>query len=164
MSGDRERPDFLDREKKSFSELDRERREKRSGGGSPGRSPAAQARSREATKQYLKQIDSLFDGGGRGEEETLARAMLDARGSPDLAAACRAYLEAAGAPTEARLLSCLLDAGDREIVLMGLAALTESHASGKLELSAGLRTQLRMLAQESDDEVAETAEDVLEGL
>ncbi len=164
MSGDGDRPDFLDREKKTFSELDRQRRERRSGGGSEGRGPATQARSKEATKQYLKQIDSLFDGGRRGEIDALARAMLDARGSPGLADACRAYLEAVGLPTEGRLVSCLLDAGEPEIVLAGLQALGDARASGALEVSPGLRTQLRMLAQDADDEVAETAEEVLEAL
>ncbi len=161
MSGDEDRPGFLDREKKSFSELDRARREKRSGGESADRSPASQARSRDATRQYLKQIDSLFDGGKRREVEGLARAMLDARGSPGLAAACRAYLEGAGLPTEARLVSCLLDAGERDLVLAGLDALRPPDGP-VLELTPGLRSQLRMLAQDSDDEIAETAEELLE--
>lgn len=164
MSGDGDRPDYHDREKKSYSELDRLRREKRDGGPGQPRSPAAQARAQAAAKQYLKQADTVFDGGKRAEIDQLAHGMLDARGTPELPAACRAYLEVAELPTEARLVSCLLDAGEREMVLAGLAALDSSRKSGGFEVTPGLRTQLRMLTQESDDEVAETAEEILEAL
>jgi hypothetical protein len=164
MSADRERPDYHDREKKTFSERDRMRRERRDPGGVPAASPAARARAREATRAYLDQIDSLFKGGQQAQAQKLAEAVLDARGTPELPAACRAYLEGAGLPTEARLLSCLLDTGERELVLVGLAGLASAHEAGGLEPGAGLLSQLRMLAQDSDDEIAETAEDLLEAL
>ena len=63
-----------------------------------------------------------------------------------------------------RHISCFLDAGERELVLAGLAALRVCREAETLQMSAGLRTQLRMLAQDSDDEVAEAAEDLLEAL
>src|SRR5262249_61476277 len=69
VSGDDDRPGFLDREKKSFSELDRRRRDGRS---RPEErrptSPAQQARVEAAKKQYLKQIDGLFAKGKGGAE------------------------------------------------------------------------------------------------
>ena len=46
----------------------------------------------------------------------------------------------------------------------GLAALRDSLAVGSVAAPAALRIQLRMLAQESDDEIAETAEELLETL
>jgi hypothetical protein len=161
VSGDDERPGWLDREKKSFSELDRLRRERRGGrAGEPG-GAGAKLRSAAATKQYLKQVDSLFGGGRKGEREAVAGAVHDARGTPGLAAACRAYLEAAGPPAEPRLLGCFLEAGERDVVLAGLEALRAAREAGALEPTPGLRAQLRMLAQESDDEIAGTAEELL---
>jgi hypothetical protein len=164
MSRDDDRPGFLDRDKKSFSELDRLRRERR-GSGEAGRAagPAQKARLESAKKQYLKQIDSLFAAGeGGAEGERLAAAVRDARGTPGLAAACRAYRDAVGAPGDAALVSCFLDAGEPELVIAGLEALRAGRAAGRIELLPGLRTQLRMLAHSSDDAVASAAEELLE--
>ena len=54
---DDERPGWAEREKKSFSELDRMRREGRSPGERRPRSPADQARAKAATQQYLNEIE-----------------------------------------------------------------------------------------------------------
>jgi hypothetical protein len=162
MSQDDDRPGFLDREKKSFSELDRQRRERRDGGERRPAGTRGRAREQAATKQYLKQVDSLFSGGRGAELEKLAAAMREARGTPELAAACRAFRDAAGPPTDPRDISCFLDSGDNELVLVGLEAMRAGAEAGTLEIAAGLRTQLRMLAQDSDDAVAETAEELLE--
>ncbi len=166
MSGrdEGDRPRQLDREKKSFSELDRIRREGRSAGEQRPRDPASQARARAATAQYLKEIDGRFSGGKAGDRVKLAQAMLDARGTPEEAAACLAFLDGVGPPTDALQLSCFLDSGETELVLAGLDAAQAGHAAGLLELTAGLRTQLRMLAENPDDDVAGAAEDLLEGI
>jgi hypothetical protein len=163
MSRDDDRPGFLDRDKKSFSELDRQRRERR-GSEAPARTgPAQRARVESAKKSYLKQIDTLFaKGKGGAEGERLAAAVREARGTPALAGACRAYRDAVGAPTGAALIACFLDAGEPELVLAGLEALRAERAAGRVELAPGLRTQLRMLAQDSDDAVASAAEELLE--
>jgi hypothetical protein len=166
VSRDDDRPGFLDREKKSFSELDRRRRE----GGGRGRAeerrpagPAQQARLEAAKKQYLKQIDGVFaKGKGGAGGERLAAALREARGTPGLAAACRAYRDAVGPPADAALIACFLDADDPELALAGLEALREALGAGRLALGSGLRTQLRMLAGSSDDAVASAAEDLLE--
>ena len=162
MSGDDDRPDYLDREKKSFSELDRARREGRDRGDERARRPADPARSKQATQQYLKQIDAHFSGGRSAEVERLAQAVLDARGTPELAPACRAYRAAAGSPTEIRIAACFLDSEDRELVLEGLAALEAAGQAGSLQASAGLKTQLRGIAEDPDDELAGAAEDLLD--
>jgi hypothetical protein len=162
MSRDDDRPGFLDREKKSFSERDRLRRERRGPDEKRATSPAAQARIADATKQYLKQIDSAFakgKGGAAGEQ--LAQAVRDARGTPGLAAACHAYRDGVGPPTEPAMIACFLDAGEAESVLCGLEGLRQAAASSKLVLTPGLRTQLRMLAQDPDDGVASAAEELL---
>ena len=164
MSGDDGRPDYLDREKKSFAELDRARRERRGRAEERPRSPASRAEAERAAQLYQKQADSLFSGGERGAAEVLAAAVLDAHGTPELSAACRAYLDRAGPPTNLRLVSCFLDTGERELLLAGLAALEAAQASGGLQAGAGLKTQLRELAQDSDDEVAGCSADLLDGL
>lgn len=162
MSGDDDRPGFLDREKKSFSELDRQRRERRDGGERRPAGAAHQARIASAKKQYLQQIDSMFaTGKGGAEGARLAQAVRDARGTPGLAAACREYRDAVGAPSDAVLVACFLDAGQPDVVLCGLEAVREQRAAGSLQITPGLRTQLRMLAQESDDDVASAAEELL---
>lgn len=159
---DDDRPDYLDRDKKSYSELDRERRERRSGG-DPPRGAGAARRSQEASKQYLEEIDGMF-GGRKDEAVKLGRAMLEARGTAALPAACRAFLDAAGLPTELRYASCFLDTGEPELVLAGLRGLEAAREAGSLEVTPGLRTQLRMLVEDPDDEVAGSAEDLLEAL
>jgi hypothetical protein len=163
MSGDDDRPGFLDREKKSFSELDRLRRERRGPAEGRSASPAQRARLESAKKQYVKAIDAIFSKGkGGAEGERLAQAVRDARGTPELAAACRAYRDAVGAPADAGLIACFLDAGETEIVLAGLESLRAAREAGRVELGAGLRTQLRMLVQSPDDGVAGAAEELLE--
>jgi len=153
---------WIDREKKSFSELDRQRREGRSSGEQQPRGKAARERSEAATKQYLKDIDGVFSRGTKAEIEKLASAMRDALGTPGLADACRAYLAAAGLPEEAPLISLFLDAGEPELVLLGLSALRSGCESGTVKLTGSLRSQLRILAEDADNEVAETAEELLE--
>jgi hypothetical protein len=155
---------WLDGEKRSFSELDRQRREGRSSGERtpPGR--ASRERSQAATKQYLKDIDAVFSGGSKAEIERLVSAMRDAHGTPGLADACRAFRAAAGPPGDATLISLFLDTGESELILLGLEALRSGHESGDLKLTSGLRSQLRMLAEDNDDDVAEAAEQLLEGL
>ena len=164
MSGDDDRPGFLDREKKSFSELDRLRRERRGPAEGRSTSPAQSARVEAAKKQYVKSLDAIFSKGkGGAEGERLADAVREARGTPELAAACRAYRDGVGPPADAVLIACFLEAGEREIVLAGLESLRNVREAGRVELGSGLRTQLRMLAQDSDDAVASLAEEVLEG-
>jgi len=150
------------RERLSWREVDRRR-----GGARPTedrrpQSAAEQARASAAAKAYTKQLDAMFvKGKGGAEGERLARAMRDARGTPEFAAACRAYKDAVGLPEETAQLSLFLDSGDSELVLAALGALRAAHAGGTLQPSSGLRTQLRLLAQDANDAVAEDAEALL---
>jgi hypothetical protein len=155
---------WLDGEKKSFAELDRQRREGGSGAPREPRSPAARERSAAASKQYLKEIDGLFAGGDKAAREKLASAMRDAHGTPGLAEACRAYLAAVGPPAEPSLISLFLDSGVLELVLQGYDALRAAGEQGTITLSGSLRSQLRILAEDPDDAVAEGAEELLEAL
>lgn len=156
--GDEDRPSFLDREKKSFAELDRMRRERRDGRDEP-RSPGSRQRAKQATDRALDSADQLFS---KNEAKQLSAAVFEARGTPGLAEACRAYHATAGLPTEVRLIACFLDAGDPAIALVGLAGARAGHDAGALEVTPGLRSQLRMLAEGPDDSVADAAEALLD--
>ena len=162
MSGDDR--SWMDREKRSFSELDRLRRERRSSGEQRPRGKAAQERSEAATKQYVKEIDGLFSKGNKAELERITTAMRDAHGTPGLADACRVYHRTVGLPDEASLISLFLDTGEPELILVGLEALRTSHGKGTLKVTSGLRSQLRILSESADDEVAEAAEEFLDAL
>jgi len=162
MSGDDR--SWVDREKKSFSELDRQRREGPGGSDDRPRGKKAEERSAAAAKQYLKAADGVFSGGSKAEIAKLSAAMRDALGTPDLADACRAYHEKAGLPGEASLVSLFLDSGEREVILLGFSALESARAGDSIEVTGSLRSQLRMLEQDSDDEIAESAEALLETL
>jgi len=150
-----------DGDKLSFSERDRRRREGRSSDPSRPRGKPAQERADAAAKHYIKAIDGIFSGGSKAEIEKLAKAMRDAHGSAGLADACRAYRDAAGLPREAFLISLFLDSGDPELILAGFAALRSGLESGVVKLTSGLRSQLRILSEDSNDDVAEGAEELL---
>jgi hypothetical protein len=161
MSGD----DDHDRPKRSWAEIDRQRDRPRARRDERApRGPAATARARAATQQYLHEIDrKLFakgsPGGAAGAQH--AAAVRAAQGTPGLTDACRAYLEALGPPGDPGLLAAFLDARDRDIQLAALAALAEGIGAGRIAPSAGLRAQLRTLAEGLDDALAEAAEAAL---
>jgi hypothetical protein len=153
-----------DREKLSFSELDRLRRERKQGGGGERqpRGPGAEARAKQATQAYLKKADALFSGEkGDAEGEGLARAVQAAHGTSGLAEACRAYRDAVGMPEDPALLSLFLDADDPAVVAEAVRALALGHESGRLQVSRGIKSQLRVLEQSTDDDVAYEAEELL---
>jgi hypothetical protein len=161
----RDRDDERDeRPRRSWREIDqmRDRASGRRDRDERPRGPAAEARARGATQQYVRKLDALFSrskGGAAGEEH--AKAVRDAHGTPELAAACRAYMAALGPPDDASLLSLFLDARDAALVAEVLEAMEERVRAGSLVLAGGLRTQLRMLADDPDDRVAELAESLL---
>ena len=154
-----------DRPRLSWSEQDKRRGKARSHTGE--RRPlgaAAEALAAKAAQSYLKKLDQqLFAKGGAGAAvgNKLAGAVRDAVGTPALDDACRAYLAEVGAPATAPLIAAFLDARDRALRIGALAALGEAIAAGGVVLTAGLRSQLRVLAEGSDDEMAERAEAIL---
>ena len=152
-----------DRPRRSWSEIDklRDRPRSRSDERRP-RGAAAEARSSVATKQYLKKMgDQLFAGGKGDAGGDEARAVREAHGTRELAAACRTYLNEQGSPDDASLAALFLDAEAVDIQVAGLEALTRLHAAGGLSVSSGMRTQLRILSESSNDDVAYLAEELL---
>jgi len=163
MSAERDGRDD-ERPKLSWSEIDKRR--DGAGGRREERGPRGavqQERAQAAARQYVKKIGSeLFSkhaGGERADE--LASAMRDAHGTPRLAEVCRDFLAEMGAPRDAALLSLFLDAGEPELVLAGCDGLERLREAGELDSRSGLRTQLRMLAEDANDDVAYAAEELL---
>ena len=152
-----------DRPRRSWAEIDRMRdrpRERRDEGRPRGK--AAEARARSATDQYLKKLDrTLFAASSEAPGGEPAQRVLDALGSAGLDDACRAYLNDRGPPRETAICSAFLDARDRELRIAALRSLEAELGAGRIELVGGLLRQVRMLADELDDELAEAAEDVL---
>ena len=64
-------------------------------------------------------------------------------------------------PDDPALLSLFLDADDPEIVAEAIRKLGERHASGEVQISRGIKSQLRVLEQSTDDDVAYEAEELL---
>ncbi len=152
-----------DRQKLTFSELDRLRKEK---GDGPGprrpRGARAEAQMKQATESYLKEADKLFSeakGGAAGEE--LAKAVRDAHGTPAFTEACQAYHAAVGTPDDASLLSLFLDADDPAVVAEAIRSLAAGLDAGAFEISRGVKSQLRVLESSGDDDVAYEAEELL---
>ena len=147
-----------DGRKPSFSERDRMLRE----GGRPssGRTRSAEEK---ASKAALAAADALFtDEQGGQEGKTVANAVRDAHGSPELPAACQAYLDAVGVPRDLELISIFLDAGDKSLSIAVLDELLRQKSEGTLELAGGLVRQVRLLAEDFDDDLASRAEDLLD--
>jgi len=162
----RDRDDDRDdrvREKRSWREIDAMRD---GTGRSEDRGPrgrVAQERADAASKQYRKQLEGRFPSArGGAEGKRLAKAMRDAHGTPGLADACREYRDSVGPPSEASHIGFFLDCGDRDLILAGLTALRGLLAAESTALTAGLRSQLRMLAEDRDNDVADLAEEILE--
>jgi hypothetical protein len=152
-----------DRPRRSWSEIDklRDRPRSRSDERRP-RGAEAEARSSVATKQYLDKMgDQLFAGGKGDGGSDEARLVRDAHGTKELAAACRRYLEKRGTPDDASLAALFLDADAVDVQVAGLQALTHLHTAGGLSVSSGLRTQLRILSESPNDDVAYLAEELL---
>jgi hypothetical protein len=154
-----------ERPRLSWSEIDkrRDRGGRRDDRERRPRGPAAEARSRAATRAYLGKLDAALFGKAGAGGEPLARAVRDAHGTPGLADACAAYLAAFGPPRDAALASLFLDAPRRELVLAGLAGLATLRGAGRLALGRSLRGQLSLYAEGGDDEVAALAEELLRG-
>lgn len=153
-----------DGRKLSYSERDRMRRE---GGGGPRGHRESRAVEAERSRQALEQADALFSGEKGGDEgKALADAVRAAHGTPGLAEACQAYMAALGAPSSTELASIFLDAGDKAISVAVLDALLKAKdlasEKGEWTLTGGLKRQLRILAEDFDDDLASRAEDLIE--
>lgn len=149
-----------DGRKLSYSERDRMRRD----GGKRERPVTGHDREVEEKRSRLAlaAAEDLFtDEKGGQAGKSLANAVREAHGTKELPAACRAYLEKVGPPTSGELASIFLDAGEKAISLPVLDELLRQRSQGKLEIEGGLKRQIRLLAEDFDDDLASRAEDLL---
>lgn len=152
-----------DGRKLSYSERDRMRREGK-GAGRSERPLSGRDRALEEKRSRLAlaAAEGLFtDEKGGQAGKALANAVREAHGTKGLADACRAYLEKVGPPAAGELASIFLDAGEKSISVPVLEELLRQKGQGKLELEGGLKRQIRLLAEDFDDELASRAEDLL---
>jgi hypothetical protein len=154
-----------DERKRSWKEIDQLRDGSRRDDREHPRSAASQERSEQATQTYLKEIDKLFTATGRSTEaEALIKRLRDAHGTPELPEVCRTFRDELGMPREAALLSIFLDSNEVELVVAALETLLTALAQDEIELGKGIQSQLRVLSQDFNNDVAEIAEDILEKL
>ena len=155
--------DHGEREKLSWSEIDKLRDGSRSSRSDRPRGRQAQKEAEGETREALRSAETVFSsekGGATGA--ALAKAVRDNHGTPDLEQACRDYVAELGMPTSAELLSIFLDSRQPDLIVPALEALYEQKRAGTLEISGGLKSQLRILAHEPDDHIAGLSEDLLE--
>jgi hypothetical protein len=147
-----------ERPKRSWREIDagRDRASSRAPRERRPTDPAAAARAKLATQQYLRQLEgSVFGKPQRGREaDRLTRAVREAHG-PRTRDACEAY----------RVFPAFLKTRARDAFLMWTHARRRGArrvaAAPRRPAAGGLRTQLRLLSQSPDDAVAEQAEALL---
>lgn len=150
-----------DREKLTYSERDRLRRDRAAGHDTP-RGPGGRKREEDARQAALKQAESVFSeegAGTRGDE--LAKAVRAAHGSAELPEACHAFVAEVGLPRSVDLLQIFLDTADAALMVPALEALLARKEAGELDLGAGLKSQLRTLSEDPDDDIAGLSEDLL---
>jgi hypothetical protein len=158
-----ERDDRSERPRRSWREIDQRRDGTHTRDDAP-RGRAAEKEHAKQSREALKTADALFGMGQGGKGGAgLAKAMRDAHGGGEFDAACRAYADAIGVPRDPALLSLFLDCSDRTLVTLALEALLTLQNGGSFGISAGLKSQLRVLAQDRDDTVAGISEDLLAG-
>jgi hypothetical protein len=149
-----------DGRKLSYSELDRLRREGGNDGPRKPRSEKAQEREKQATSEYMRSAEkALFSKTVDADGERLAKELRAAHGTKELATTCQAYFDAKGVPKELVLLGIFLDSRDSKLICAAMKELLQ----GEYDYSgSSLKSQLKVLAFDSDDSVAELAEELLE--
>jgi len=154
-----------DDRKPSWKEIDQMRDGTRSGDRRGPVNRAQEERTEQATQQYLKEIDKLFSAtGGGAEAEALVKRLRDAHGTPELPEVCRSFKAEVGLPSDVSLLSIFLDSNDPELVVDALEAILILQKEGTVELGKGVLSQLRILAEDFNNSIAEVAEEILAGL
>ncbi len=149
-----------DREKISFSELDRRRREKKAGG---GRRRGGGRNSRRASSAYKKKIDERLFGkkGDAGRARMLERLRV-AQGTPGFSRIYREYVRGHGMPDDLPTLMVLLEVDEERDALKVIDALEKAAASAPTEQKSVLKSRLKNLEMSTpSDALADAAVDLL---
>jgi hypothetical protein len=158
------------REKLSFSERDKRRRNSRQrghgGDGSGARSEGAQRRARHAQAMYRRKVEERLFGkkGDRGRLR-LADRLREAHGTPGFHRTFREYLNSYGLPDDVALLMLLLDLDDERDVVTVLQGIEGMLDSLPVEQRSLLRKRLQNLEMSTEfDRVADATVALLERL
>ena len=150
-----------DRDKISFSEQDKQRNERRSGGGK--KRGQSQRQSRWASAAYKRKVDEqLFGRKGDAARSRMRDRLLAAQGSPTFLRTYREYVRDYGMPEDLHTLMMLLDLDDERESLKVMEALGATVSSVTPEEKNLLRGRLRNLEMStSSDALADAAVDLL---
>lgn len=156
-----------DRDKISFSELDKLRREKRSRGDDRRpRGEGAQRRSRSAAARYKRKVEErLFGRGVDAGRLRLEERLREAHGTPSFRSAYKEYVRNHGFPRDLALLVLLLDLEDEREVLRVIEAIQSVLDKAPIEQKNLLRSRLRNLAMSANsDRLGDAADELVERL
>ena len=149
-----------DREKPSFSELDRKRREKKSGG---SRRRGGSRNSRRAANTYKKKIDERLFGkkGDAGRSRMLER-LRASQGTEGFSRVYREYVRGHGMSADIPSLMVLLDVGEAQEALKVIGALENAAESAPNEQKNLLKSRLRNLEMSTpSDALADAAAELI---
>lgn len=148
-----------DRDKVSFSELDKRRRERSTGGRRRGQSK----QSRWATAAYKRKVDEqLFGRKGDAARSRMRERLRASQGSPAFLRTYREYVRDYGMPEDLQTLMLLLDLDDERESLKVMQAIESAVGSVTPEERSMLRGRLRNLEMStSSDALADAAVDLL---
>jgi hypothetical protein len=152
------------RDKISFSELDRKRREKKKGSNERRpRGERAQQRSRAASLRYRQRIDEkLFGKREDAPRLRLEERLRDTHGTQLFSRTFREYVKGYGMPEDVPLLVTLLDLDEERDLLQVLQALDSLVDSVQPDHRNLLRSRLRNLEMStSSDALADAAGELL---
>jgi hypothetical protein len=145
-----------ERDKLSFSELDRRAREARREGGGGGR-PGGERQSRRpraSSAAYKRRVEERLFGkrgdNGRGRMEERVRS---AHGTPNFLRTFREYHRTFGMPEDVGLLSLLLDLDDEADVARVVEALAAAAPAAPAEQRALLKRRLQNLEMSATTDV-----------
>ena len=171
MSGDDDRP------KKSFSELDKMRQNKRHGG-QDSRGPGKLERT-QAYKNYKTQLNKLFDGTGElpealkskledagvaeaaKERQEAAQKVLEALSPRKLRKAFKAYRADYGFPDDEPMLNKLLESDDEDLLVEVLETMDRLLSEGLFKGGPALKARIQSAQILVDDPAVKKAGDQL---
>jgi hypothetical protein len=152
-----------ERERPSWRDIDRQRDRSRHVDRDGASRKEKSFRSPVAKKQYLKEVEKVFQGRKGGKEHGVD---LDAihrhYGTGKFAGSVKKYLKTYGVPTDWSTLMLLLDFKDDEVVVQVIGALRELAAEKNPLERQGFKSKLEILAiTASSSRVISLAETVL---
>jgi len=156
-----------DRDKISFSELDKKRGEKKqNGGGGGGRRRGGGRNSRRASNAYKKKIEErLFGKKGDAGRMRMVERLRQSQGTPNFTRIYREYVKGHGLPDDIPTLMLLLYIEEEREALQVIGALENAVESAPNEQRSLLKSRLRNLEMStSSDALADAAAELVNRL